>query len=148
MFRKIDDRILAVVQAAYLWIYDRTGVTVGMLSFATPVVGVVIDNHINWFSYVYALILLLDGWYMHNDQVKERIAKHNARAERSRLSLWRTMFLTFMLVFVLTDAIALTGGINETVSDALFLLWGYVAILKIRKREPPERHALQTHGVG
>lgn len=140
--RKIDQNLINLTQEVYLWAYDRTGVTVGALSF-------VIFTYLNFSTEIHTggskfgliLVIVLNTfctWWMHIAQRKSD-QLYNAMAERWRRSLFR--FAMLVWGFGGITVFSIEGDLYEVHWYLIMLVGVYFGCAKVRKRNPPEKKA-------
>lgn len=147
---KIDTALLSIIQTAYLWLWDRVGVTVGMLVFPLCVASYVIDTRMSTTDPLLWLGIGAGGMWsgiMHHHQTTS-LAAFNLRSRQWSSSSVRVGIVATMVVFTLIHLIQLKSPL-VIASDLISVLWiGYLPALQLRDREPPTRHSYQFSQSG
>jgi hypothetical protein len=143
--RELDDRLQAIVQDAYLWIYDRTGVYVATVFMAILLLGL----GLNLLSREnFSMVGVLIGLSILSLFVMLRYHEQDVGPEGFNATSreWRSGYSRLWVCIVLGGAIGFDlwwqcwGGIAADILDLVNFayLWGVL----IRKREPPEVRSL------
>lgn len=135
-YLKADAWVISKTQEAYLWLFDRTGVYVGTLMFASYTFTVAlcfIRSGPAWWLF---LFLASIGWtsgvrYLWQD--KGEHVRYNAVSLMVERATWRYGFNLFMIACVIFDFLGLhfVQGLEETG----FLVYSFLLTTKIRDRD-------------
>lgn len=143
-----DAWLIDKVQDAYLWLFDRTGIYVGVLMFAMCVIDHIIMIA-QWGSGPMTLVTAAAGgiWSLQMAKCqKDSKAKFNLIARFWRTSIYRKM-LTLMSIWMAVIGLANTPlaslGLVITI-----VMYGCLPSIYLRDREPPEHHSFAPQGSG
>lgn len=134
---KIDQWLVAKAQAVYLWMFDWTGVRVGMVLFVLAGMA----NFLWWLSDGSWIAVFLIGfmgifgvwlsWIQDSDQ------KHfNVIAMTQEESIVRKGFTLLILSFFIMYCLMLSW--RGIFAEALWFAYCYMLCVKVRDREPKE----------
>lgn len=133
--KKFDAKLIDIVQNAYLWVWDRTGIYVSTLLFILYVGDHFFWAALKWFDFIFLAWAGLWCSYLYVVQSKD------LRRLNDDLRQWRDfavrpylMILSFSIVMV--DVLSLNAW--HLASDICWLGWGYLACIQVRDREPKE----------
>lgn len=161
MITRIDACLIRWVQAAYLWLYDRTGVYVGTVMAVSVIVHFAINRAVlpgdGWgflmgdlFNTTILLTVCCGVW---RDQDKLSIKSYNAKAMQLMDSAIRWLILPLLfgisggsiVVAVLQmEANRALGAVSTILLCSMF----YWRVVLIRERDPPQRfHKTANQGI-
>lgn len=154
-YLKADAYILGIIQDAYLWLLDRTGVYVATLCFMIYATAAFVALSTGAPLLFWGPLLLMVGLSMlprYTLQDKARNEHFNAIALMLQGWLWRHPFQIALSVSMLAETIALEP--LQVLIDICFLLYTYMTLVMIRDRDkkpffkPVENQelAMQHHG--
>ena len=157
--KKIDDWILAHVQAAYLWLFDRTGVYLGTCAMIVLVAGRAawvptrLVGPPIWLDVAIVLFLIYILHRYWRLQHARDYAQLNWRVELWRCSPIRRCMLLIWPIVPLSDVyhswgapISMLGALTDSVCGLVALF--YLAACYTRDREPPEKRFNQPVSAG
>jgi hypothetical protein len=133
--RALDQRIIDLVQEAYLWLWDRTGAYVATFLFASYVADHFCWGPLGWLDFFF---LAFFGWWAGIRYVAQ---SKDLRRLNDVQRAWRDFsprlyFTLVMLPFVVGHAAQLEAW--KLASDGFMFLWIYLACVQVREREPKE----------
>lgn len=136
----LDTKMLELVQEGYLWLWDRTGATVGMCIFPIVMPGVFFDtgNSSLWLRLLIGLLMTVFLFGSHVVQT-ESLLRHNAFARQWRDSFLRGVCLSYAMAALAINVI--TGHPVSFAFNLLNVLVAYLWCVQVRDREPPEKQA-------
>ena len=153
-YLKLDQKILGVLQDAYLWLLDRTGIYVASTAFLTYAGIAVLEVSGHGSLWVWGPLLALVGLSLGPNYLMQD------RAENERFNLiamlmegtkWRHVWNIFILQVAVFAIITL--DVRFFFVQVGFLIYGYLLLIKIRDRDkkpflkPAEGHDLAVqHG--
>lgn len=133
-YLRFDAYLIKLVQEAYLYLFDRTGVYAATLAvvFYVPVIGLNFASHpfFNGFMFLAVTTSLGRGYYL---QDKQAYAQYNAVVETMRnMSIRHPLqisILAGLLVFLVSMDVMLT------LSNTSCAIYMYLLLIKIRERD-------------
>jgi hypothetical protein len=129
---EVDAKLIDLIQAAYLWLYDRTGVYIATIATALILAGAALIR-LDWISLGMTgfLILLFSPLYLL--QAFNQQSSINATARVERHSKVRYGFLLAMLILIPDYRPGyMAWGLLTTIAS------GYMRCIQIRDREPKD----------
>jgi hypothetical protein len=139
---KIDQKLLETTQAAYLWVFDRTGVYVATIGFTIQVSIPFIQSHakgsLDYMALLLMVFLSVGLGFRYSLQHAGKYEVFNAMARQLDEHRWRPLMLGMWLGLILANLITMSGWYAFTAFLQLFYFC-YVCCWQIRKREPPEK---------
>jgi hypothetical protein len=144
---KMDDAIIAYLNSAYLWIWDRTGITVAMIAFPAWVITTFIIFDMNLSVFGLCLFAIIGGFMTryHYLQSNGFFEVFNYTAQLWHVSFMRRGFNVCSLVITIIRLFE--GRYMMAIVDLLSILVMQFLCVKIRKREPPEKHVFAPQGA-
>ena len=132
----LDDKCVKMVNDAYLWVLDWTGIYVGTIIFinCAPMFSILWYKIPVWLSLIFltcAMIMSCQLYWMQNSGNKIQL---NAYAEQAKGSMWRWCFLWFNIGSLISD-IFIRVTLLQVVADICAILFWYIICIKIRDRE-------------
>jgi hypothetical protein len=138
----IDKKLLETTQAAYLWVFDRTGVYVATVGFAIqvsiPFIHTYAKGELDYLSLFVMVFLSLGLSWRYAMQHAEKYEIFNAMSRQMSDTNWRPLMLGVWLALVIANLLTMTLWYALTAFMQLFYFC-YVCSWQIRKREPPEK---------
>lgn len=140
LLKSIDSKIIEAVQAAYLWLYDRTGVFLATLTFATIVADVFcggLTTGLRLFDFLFLGYVGLTSAVRYHMQSTGQIAALNlGQLELRNSTIVRPIFIALMLSIIVIATYKSDAW--KVASALLALLWQYLFCILIRDREPKD----------
>lgn len=133
--RELDAAIIEILQEAYLWFWDRTGIYAATIIFAS-----VVGNHLCYGplkTFDFFAIAFCGLWtgQRYIAQAKD-LRRFNVLQGYFRDFTFRQCFPVLITTFLVIDLIALTPW--QIAGDVLFFLWTYLCCIRVRDREPKD----------
>lgn len=146
MIAKIDDAIIGYLNTAYLWIWDRTGITVAMIAFPTwsVLTFLAYDRDLSVAAYCLFALVGLAFARNHYIQANGHLEVFNMLAQMWRVGFLRRGVSVLILVSFVLRLIILQDLDNV---GLLMVVWMQFLCVKIRKREPPEKLVFAPQGA-
>lgn len=131
--RALDSAIIELVQEAYLWLWDRTGVYVATLIFTAYAIDQLASTHMRLFNFLTLGIMGACCGVRYVAQGK------NLRHFNDMQRQWRHFFargpvMVAIALFILQEVALLDGW--QALGDVAFMSWCYLACVQVRDREP------------
>ena len=131
---KFDRRIIEMMQEAYLWLWDRSGVYVGTLIFMIQISHVLISKKPPSLISIGAMsIWAIQYYYVQGSSLRQF---NEVTRTWTSFSFRKFMALSWA-VFIVSDIAIL--DVREFLSDILLIVTMYIACVQVRDREPPEK---------
>ncbi len=146
----MDEKMIKLVQDAYLWVFDRTGIYIATVSMIMTVLAyslITLERDKVDFITLFGLAIIgLHCMFKYKLQHAGSYEAYNANARLWQQSRLRFYLLCFWIGIILSDVFR--GSILGFASSVLItVLFHYVWVCQIRKREPPEKLALVPQGA-
>lgn len=145
-----DIKIIEAVQEAYLWLFDRTGASVGMVMFGFIALADAIVVYRHGASWLLILSLATAGFVSFSMVARQTIsaAAFNLTAYSWRKSVVRMAMNIVTAAVILSDLLRADRGLAAL--SMLFVMVGmsWLPAIHIRDREPPENRKLAPQGGG
>lgn len=144
-----DAKVFAKSQAAYLWLYDRTGIYVGTIGMTTIVAAdaltVLHHGKLGPIVFVNLTIIGFLCGFRYHIQNSEKYEVFNAIARHWHEARWRPV-LGFIWIALMFDDLIHQRWLLVAACILNFCFFGYVLCWQIRKREPPEKLVFAPQG--
>jgi hypothetical protein len=136
LLRKIDDKVIGVVNDAYLWALDWTGIYVGTVVFicVAPSFAHWWGHMSHWLSALWLFFLIALTGNMYWMQGTGNKIAFNSYAQVNKDNPLRSFFIWFQISNLIFD-LGLRKPPIEFVLDALCFLFWYLICIKIRDRD-------------
>jgi len=142
--RAIDQRLIDWVQAIYLWIFDRTGMQVGVCTFLLLAPLFLIRGVDGWGAFIALAMCGLYSFLLVAAQTTG-LATFNMMARGWRESPFRLAAMALDVGFLVADLITL--DLARMAGDViLIVVFLYLSCIQLRDREPPEHRQLAPEG--
>lgn len=135
----LDEFIIRWLEARYLWLWDRTGVAVGVLMFASMAVSLMLEVAENsWLKVLFFFVFGVISYFRYDDQMSERYEKFNEQSLANRSGSWRLICLGLIVV----NSVNHYGELLGHLSNGAFVIYMWLTSMCVRRREPPEKRVL------
>lgn len=141
----LDERLIALVQEAYLWLWDRTGVFVGTLVATLMLIAAWLTTEILWGGALLAAVFTIYGVVLIFMQ-GAGLASFNVQARRWRGSILRILLIVYDVASLLGEVYS--GHLAHALAGILIIVSVlYLPCVQLRDREPPEKHVFASEGA-
>lgn len=139
----MDTWLLNRTQAAYDWVFDRTGVYCATLRFCSLLLMLVPElarrGMVDMYTFVFVGIWGVQCGFAYHWQDTKAYAEHNAGVMLWEVSWVRRCALPGMLFGFVAADIMLRHWAWIAWPEGCLMTWSYLSTVTIRDREPPEK---------
>ena len=131
---RIDDGVIGVVQAIYLWIWDRTGIHCYYILGCLWACDVGLSDNAFFAKAFWLIGMNVISLPRLLTQQHKKYAAYNALARQARHDIIRFVFVVVCLIGLVQQATDFSFP-----RSVLGLIWVYLMCAQIRDREPPQK---------